>query len=93
MLKDIIYVKSIGNKILHVKFEDGVEGEIDISKVVKFDGIFNDLKEDLYFSQVQVNLETGTIYWPNGADLCPDVLYSILSGESIENELNKSEAS
>ena len=26
------------------------------------------------FAQVQVDRQAGTIVWPNGADLCPDVL-------------------
>ncbi|MFN9174661.1 MAG: DUF2442 domain-containing protein [Synechocystis sp.] len=32
-----------------------------------------------YFAQVKVNPELGTIQWPNGADLDPDVLYDLIS--------------
>jgi hypothetical protein len=32
---------------------------------------------------VDVNPEWGTIFWPNGADLDPDVLYSMVTGEAI----------
>jgi hypothetical protein len=34
---------------------------------------------------VQVNPEIGTISWSNEADLDPDVLYSIVTGQSIPN--------
>ena len=45
--------------------------------------IFEPLNDDAFFAQVRVNPETGTIEWPNGADLDPDVLYSKISGEPL----------
>ncbi|MGB0738355.1 MAG: DUF2442 domain-containing protein, partial [Ilumatobacteraceae bacterium] len=29
-----------------------------------------------YFAQVSVDEELGTVVWPNGADLAPDVLHA-----------------
>jgi len=43
--------------------------------------VFAPLPERDYFAQVRVNPDTGTIYWPNDADLDPDVLYALVSGE------------
>lgn len=38
--------------------------------------IFEPLIADPYkFAEVRVDSELGTIVWPNGADVCPDVLY------------------
>jgi hypothetical protein len=37
------------------------------------------LAEPEYFARVAVLEEHGTIGWPNGADLDPDVLYSLVS--------------
>ena len=31
--------------------------------------------DDVLFAQVRVDPETGTVAWPNGADLDPDVLH------------------
>ncbi len=39
--------------------------------------------DDQFFQQVSVNPELGTVTWPNGADLCPDVLYSFATGKPI----------
>lgn len=80
MLKDIIEVNPLENYKLHLKFEDNREGVIDLSKVIEFDGIFEPLQNLDYFKTVKVNPEWGTIYWDNGADLDPDVLYAIATG-------------
>lgn len=81
MLFDIIEVKVVKNSILYIRFENGVSGEIDISKVVPFEGIFSKFKDLSYFATVKINQELGTIVWDNGADLAPDYLYAVLSGK------------
>ncbi len=86
MLKDIIEVQPQKNYQLYLKFEDGKEGIIDISSLVEFIGIFEPLNNLDYFKNVKLNPEWGTIHWENGADLDPDVLYSIITGESINCE-------
>ena len=83
MLKDIVKVKPLKDFHLHLEFEDGAKGEVDIRKLVKFKGVFVALKDETFFAKVQVNPEWGTIFWPNGADLDPDVLYSMVTGEEI----------
>jgi hypothetical protein len=41
------------------------------------------LKDPAYFAQVRVDTELGTVTWPNGADLDPDVLYAQVTGRPI----------
>ena len=89
MLKDIIEVKPQENYVLYLKFEDGRDGIIDISRLIEFKGIFEPLNNLEYFKKVKLNSEWGTIYWENGADLDPVVLYSVMTGESIQYENNK----
>ncbi len=48
-----------------------------------YSGVFTALMDDSFFRQVRVDRELGTIVWPNGADVCPDVLYSFASGKPI----------
>lgn len=78
MLVDIIAVKVIGDYTLHLKFEDGLEGDVDISAFIPFEGIFKKLKDKKYFSTVRIEKDLGTIVWDNGADLSPSYLYSIV---------------
>ncbi len=65
---------------LYLRFEDGVEGVVDLSRHLTFDGVFEPLRDQAYFRQVRADPESGTICWPNGADLDPDVLDSRVSG-------------
>lgn len=83
MLVDIIEVKALPEKQLFLKFEDGTEGILDLKKHIQFTGVFELLNDNAVFNKVQVNTELGTICWPNGADLDPDVLYALVRGESV----------
>jgi hypothetical protein len=78
MLKDIIEVKPLRDYWVYLRFEDGVEGKVNIAELIEFRGVFTALFDPAYFAQVRVNPELGTIYWPNDADLDPDVLYSMV---------------
>ncbi len=58
-------------------------GEVDIAELIQFEGIFAPLQDHTEFLRVRVDAELGTICWPNGADLDPDVLYAKITGEAI----------
>ena len=75
MLNDITSAKALGGYRLQLRFEDGVEGVVDLARKVSFRGVFEPLRDAAYFAQVRVDAELGTVVWPNGADLDPDVLY------------------
>jgi hypothetical protein len=83
MLKDIVEVRVVDEWRLFLRFEDGVEGHIDVADLIPFTGVFAPLKDKSYFAQVRVDTESGPISWPNGADLDPDVLYARITGEPI----------
>ncbi len=75
MPKDVIAVECVGGFRLLITFEGGERRLIDISELVPWDGVFEPLEDAAYFRQVRVEADVGTIVWPNGADVCPDVLY------------------
>ena len=73
MLKDIVAVTALPAHWLRLRFEHGVKGEVDLGKLVRFEGVLAPLR-DLATFAVHVDPEAGTVVWPNGADLDPDVL-------------------
>lgn len=86
MLKDIVAVKPLDGYQLWLRFEDGIEGVVDISQLISFSGIFAPLQDLTYFAQVQIHPELGTIVWQNGADFDPDVLYALVTKRSISTD-------
>ncbi|MGH8606089.1 MAG: DUF2442 domain-containing protein [Gammaproteobacteria bacterium] len=83
-LIDVVDVKPLDGHNLELTFKDGLRAVVNMDQVIKrFDGVFAPLNDPEYFRQVRVEPELGTIVWPNGADVCPDVLYSYASGEPI----------
>lgn len=59
---------------VQVSFNNGRKGVSDLSDALK-GGIFESLKDPLYFSALKVDEELETIVWPNGADLAPEYIY------------------
>jgi hypothetical protein len=83
MLKDIVEVRHLGEHRLHLRFEDGVSGEVDLARMIEFKGIFAALLDETEFARVRIDPKSGTVVWPNGADLDPDVLYAAVTGQSV----------
>ncbi len=76
MLPRVNYVTALGGFRLRLGFTDGSRAEIDLGPLIlKRDGVFLALRDPAIFSQVTVDSDAGTLVWPNGADIDPDVLY------------------
>lgn len=83
MLKDVVAAHAVEGHRIHVRFEDGVEGEVDLAGPVEFRGVFAPLRDPEEVRKVEVHPELGTVCWPGGADLDPDVLYAHITGRPI----------
>lgn len=83
MLVDIVRVQPLEGHRLQLQFEDGAEGVVDVTQCVEFTGVFAPLRDSREFASVRVNTELGTICWPCGADLDPEVLYSLVTGRPL----------
>jgi len=83
MLREVTHVEALGGTRLRLSFHTGERGEVDIAQMVSFTGVFEPLSDAAYFARVRVEPDLSTIVWPNGADLCPDVLYAAAMGLPI----------
>jgi hypothetical protein len=81
MLVDIVHVETREPYTLHLRFADGVAGDVDLERLIRFDGIFAPLRSPEVFATVRLDSELGTVVWPNGADLDPAVLYAAVRGD------------
>ena len=80
----VVAARPVGGHRVRLRFEDGKSGTVDISRLVPFEGVFAPLREARYFRKLAVYGDGGgTIYWPNGADIDPAVLYAEVTGEPI----------
>lgn len=65
----------LGGFTVRIVFTDGTKRTINLDEYLR-GPIFEPLRTDpALFRQVRVDEELGTISWPNGADIDPDVLY------------------
>lgn len=68
--------KPLSDYRVHVGFDDGTRGEIDLSYLLDYGGVFEPLRDPEYFRQLRADSEAGTIVWPNEADIAPETLYA-----------------
>lgn len=74
---EITAVEHLGGHRLRLTFADGFVGDVDLAdRLAPPNGpVFEPLEDIAYFARVTVDPELGTVVWPNGADLAPDVLH------------------
>ena len=72
-----VRVNALSDYRLHVEFDDGVAGQIDLSSRL-FGPVFEPLHDEREFGRVFVD-EFGAIAWPCGADLAPDAVHRQLT--------------
>lgn len=70
----VVGVAVVGDRVLRLLFSDGTAGDADFS-AQRWTGVLAPLNDATYFAQVTVDLEAGTLIWPDGIDLAPEPLY------------------
>ena len=77
-----VEVKALPGYRLHVRYEDGIEGKVDLSPLAG-KGVFTHWNKPGAFENVSIG-SGGEIRWSDQIDLCPDALYMQITGISPE---------
>ncbi|MBU4272282.1 MAG: DUF2442 domain-containing protein [Planctomycetes bacterium] len=70
---DVVMVRYQKDYVFRIRFDDGLEGDVDFAEYLDVGPVFAPLKDLAFFQQACI--EGGTIAWPNGADIAPETLY------------------
>ena len=71
-MKKVVSVRANKDFSLDLKFNDGSARRFDVKPYLDL-GIFTELKDLDYFSQVKIAF--GTVQWPHEQDISPETLY------------------
>jgi hypothetical protein len=84
MSPNVTQVAHAGEYRLKLTFEDGLSAVVDFrQRLLGRGGVWSPLHDVEYFKQVRIDPGLQTIVWPNGVDICPDVLYGLASGHPL----------
>jgi Protein of unknown function (DUF2442) len=87
---DITSVEVLHDHVVRLRFADGVVKTVDLDPYLH-GKVFAAIRENpTVFATVAVDADAGTIVWPNGADLAPDVLYEGRRSARMESEARAS---
>ena len=79
-------VEPLSGFTVRLGFTDGSSKEVDLEMYLR-GPVFEPIRSDPdVFRSVSVDHRAGTIVWPNGADIDPDVLYLGLTPAWMENK-------
>ena len=75
----VVRVNALSGYRLHVQFDDGVTGDIDLAQRL-FGPVFEPLRDENRFKQFR--LEGHTLSWDTGADFAPEYLHSLIHAQT-----------
>lgn len=75
-------VSALSDYKIRVRFDDGVEGEVDLSRYVG-KGVFAAWCDPTFFEAVHVS-PYGSVAWSEDIELCPDSIYLELTGKKLD---------
>lgn len=78
----VVSVQPLAGYRIWLCFEDGLEGEIDLSDLAGR-GVFAQWERPGEFERVYVDSDAGTVAWPGEVDLCPVTLYGDVAKAAV----------
>jgi hypothetical protein len=70
----VVHFEIVNDYTIQIMFEDETEQIINFEPILS-GPVFGPLKDKSLFDKVKLEKNFGTLEWPNGADISPEVLY------------------
>ena len=77
MILHVIEARYERDYVIHLKFNDGAEGFVDLAEEL-YGAMFAPLKDVEKFKAFRIDPEINTLAWDNGADFAPEFLHDRL---------------
>jgi hypothetical protein len=82
-VKHILSIQTLPNHHLKLRYDDGVEGVVDLSAEAGR-GVFAAWEDPGHFAAVKIQHGGRSLAWPGEIDLCADALYLEITGKTVE---------
>jgi hypothetical protein len=74
MIPKITNAEYVKDFIIHLRFSDGTEGDVDLREEL-YGELFEPLRDQTVFRRFTIHPDFYTLCWANGADIAPEFLY------------------
>ena len=88
MFLHVVEATYVGGHRIHVRFNDEMSVEIDLSRSLG-GPIFEPLRDADYFRRFSI--EGNTLAWPNGADFASEYLYELAQSQTVAEQPDAAE--
>jgi len=72
---EVVGVAVIRPHVMRLLFSDGMVRDVQYVPGKARGSLMEPIGDPSYFAQVRVDVDAGTVVWPNGLDLAPEVLH------------------
>ena len=83
----IVEIKPLASYKLHIKYNDGVEGDIDLSDIAG-KGVFERFNNTEFFNKVRIS-DFGAPTWGDDLDIDPINTYLTITGKTFEQFISE----
>jgi hypothetical protein len=83
-MKKIVARQVLDNYRVWLRFDDGVEGEVDFRRHVG-KGVFAPWTDSAFFRRAAIGEQGRTLIWPGELDFCADALWLRITGKRPED--------
>lgn len=84
-LHDVVAVTALDDHRIHIVFDDGAEGDVDMDWLIgEYRGVLAPLQDPNFFAQVFVHPEFRVVAWPGDLDFDSEVLYGFATNAIVK---------